>query len=400
MTITTHDFTRDTKVPLGYCSTGLLELDLGKLMSGRCLIQGSSGAGKSQTLRRIVEEAFDYLTTIIIDPEGEFANLAAHIGATTVIARDYANDGLTALALRTRQHRIALHLDLTDLEPDHRIEKAAAFFAGLLSAPREHWAHTVLICIDEAHLLAPHMAASARDAETRRLGVATLTDMCARGCKRGIGTIIATQRLAKLASSVVSEPHNHLIGLNVFDRDVARAADLLGFGSDQAALLRQLSAGEFFAFGPAISAMPVLAKIDPTITPHIGRTPDLVSAADFDPDTSRALLDLETLREVTPARTGPIAMRGQRALDAFLLDPAAPAAARIAGALGNIAPNATTAGDLARHLALPANDVDAGLDLLAAIGASDTMPRGDTRIARLSARLRLRVVDTPVVGLA
>ncbi|PNU06073.1 ATP-binding protein [Novosphingobium guangzhouense] len=400
MTIATHDFTRDAKVPLGHCSTGTLELDLGKLMSGRCLIQGSSGAGKSQTLRRIIEEAFDYLTTIIVDPEGEFANLAAHIGATTVIARDYANDGLTALALRTRQHRIALHLDLTDLEPDHRIEKAAAFFAGLLSAPREHWAHTVLVCIDEAHLLAPHMAASARDAETRRLGVATLTDMCARGRKRGIGTIIATQRLAKLASSVVSELHNHLIGLNVFDRDVARAADLLGFGGDQAAVLRQLPPGEFFAFGPALSALPVLAKIDTTITPHIGRTPDLVAAADLDPDESRTLLDLDTLREVAPARSTHAAMRGQRALDAFLLDPAAPAAARIVGALGSIAPNATTADDLARHLALPATDVDAGLDLLAAIGASDTMPRGDTRIARLSARLRLRVVDTPVVGLA
>ena len=40
---------------------------------------------------------------------------------------------LFALALRTRQHRIALHLDLTDLEPDHRIEKAAAFFAGTLA---------------------------------------------------------------------------------------------------------------------------------------------------------------------------------------------------------------------------------------------------------------------------
>ena len=90
MTIANHDFTRDTKVPLGRSSTGPLELDLGKLMSGRCLIQGSSGAGKSHTLRRIIEEAFDYLTTIIIDPEGEFANLATHIGATTVIAREYA----------------------------------------------------------------------------------------------------------------------------------------------------------------------------------------------------------------------------------------------------------------------------------------------------------------------
>ena len=158
-------------------------------------------------------------------------------------------------------------------------------------------------------------------------------------------------------------------------------------------------AGEFFAFGPALAATPVLAKIDPTITPHIGRTPDLVAAADLGPDESRTLLDLENLREVAPGRTSHAAMRGQRALDAFLLDPAAPTAARIVGALGNIAPNATTADDLARHLALAANDVDAGLDLLAAIGASDTMPRGDTRIARLSARLRLRVVDTPVVGL-
>lgn len=399
MTNPTSSFTQHAKVPLGRCSTGQLELDLGKLMAGRCLIQGSSGAGKSQTLRRIVEEAFDYLTTIIIDPEGEFANLAAHIGATTVIARDYINDGLTALALRTRQHRIALHLDLTDLEPDQRIEKAAAFFAGLLSAPRDHWANTVLVCIDEAHLLAPHMAASARDAETRRLGVATLTDMCARGRKRGIGTIIATQRLAKLASSVVSELHNHLIGLNVFDRDVARAADLLGFGSDQAILLRQLPPGEFFAFGPALAPTPVLAKIDPTITPHIGRTPDLIAAADLNPNESRTLLDLDGLRTVAPVRAGQ-PLRGQRALDAFLLDPAAPAAARIIGALGTIAPNATTAADLARHLAFTAHEVDAGLDLLAAIGASDTMPRGDTRIARLSARLRLRVVDTPVVGLA
>ncbi|RYM10677.1 ATP-binding protein [Sphingobium cupriresistens] len=400
MTIAAHAFVRDVKVPLGHGSTGPLELNLGRLMSGRCLIQGSSGAGKSQTLRRIIEEAFDYLTTIIVDPEGEFANLAHHIGATTVAARDYANDGLTALALRSRQHRIALHLDLSDLEPDHRIEKAASFFAGLLSAPRDHWANTVLVCIDEAHLLAPHMAASARDAETRRLGVATLTDMCARGRKRGIGTIIATQRLAKLASSVVSELHNHLIGLNIFDRDVARAADLLGFGSDQAALLRQLPPGEFFAFGPALTPAPVLAKIDPTITPHIGRTPDLVAAADLDPAQSRSLLDLEALREMSPAKPGQVALRGVRALDAFLLDPAAPYAARIVAALGNIAPNATTADDLSRHLALPANDVAAGLDLLAAIGASDTMPRGDTRIARLSARLRLRVVDTPVVGLA
>ena len=38
---------------------------------------------------------------------------------------------------------------------------------------------------------------------------------------------LSLQRLAKLATSVVSELHNVLLGLNIFDRDVTRAGDLL-----------------------------------------------------------------------------------------------------------------------------------------------------------------------------
>ena len=186
----------------------------------------------------LVEEAHDYLTTMIIDPENEFENLAQHIGAPIIRAAEIAPDGLTAAASRARQHRLPLHLDLSDLEPDTRINKAAAFFAGLLTVPQEHCANTVLVAIDEGHLLAPHLAASARDAETRRLGVATMTDLCSRGRKRGISPVIATQRLAKLASRVVSEMQNVILGLNVFDRDITRAGDLLGFGSDRASALR------------------------------------------------------------------------------------------------------------------------------------------------------------------
>ena len=250
-------------------------------------------------------------------------------------------------------------------------------------------------------MLAPHIAASARDAETRRLGVATLTDLCARGRKRGISPVIATQRLAKLATSVQSELHNVLLGLNVFDRDVARAGDLLGFGSERASALRELRPGEFFALGPALCSLPVLVTIAPTVTRHFGATPDLVASADVTMDEARTLLDLDGLREAGRGRApAPIGRGGIRALDGFLLDRHAEAASRIVAALRAISPNASTAADLARHLVVEEEAVHGALDLLASAGAVDTMPRGAARIARLSARLRMRGTDVAVVGLA
>jgi len=391
-----------TLVPIGRTSTGELNLDLDKLMAGRLLAQGSSGAGKSHLLRKIVEEAFDYLTIMLVDPEGEFSNLAEHIGATTLRAVDLAGDGLTAAAARARRHRLPLHIDLTDLQPDERIEKAAAFFSGLIGCPPADWKNTVLVVIDEAHLLAPYLAGSARDAETRRLGVATLTDLCARGRKRGIGVVVATQRLAKLAGSVISELHNVLIGLNVFDRDVARAADLLGFGTSEAQRLRELPPGDFYALGPAVSPVPVLAHVSETITRHIGVTPELIPSACYGKEEARGLLELDGLEAMAPAqsqRRGPGRPSG-RALEDFLLHPGAAAAAAIVPALAKISPNATTADQLAAHLARDKADVDTGLDLLGSIGAVDTMPRGESRIARLSSRMRLRLAPADVVGLS
>ena len=401
-TILSFETATDTcSVPIGTHSHGELNLNLERLMSGRLLIQGSSGAGKSRTLRKIIEEAFDFTTIILVDPEGEFANLAAHIGATSLKACELTADGLTAAAARARQHRLSLHVDLTDLDPDQRILKAAALFAGLIGAPVEHWANTVLVCIDEGHLLAPHHAGSARDAETRRIGVATLTDLCARGRKRGIAPVIATQRLAKLSSSVVSELQNFLVGLNVFDRDIARASDLLGFSTKEADRLRKLAPGEFYAMGPALSPLPVLAHMGETITEHLGATPTLAAAAAVDAEEANRLLDIAALREVSaPRRDAALTMKGARALDAFLLDPAAPEAAAIIAALRRIAPNATTAADLAAHLGQPREAVDNALDMLSALAAVDTMPRGDQRIARLHARLRARISDMPVVALA
>ena len=53
----------------------------------------------------------------------------------------------------------------------------------------------------------------------------------------------------------------------------------------------------------------------------------------------------------------------------------------------------------ARHLSLDAERTDRALNLLSAIAAVDTMPKGDDRIARLHARLRARLSDVAVVSL-
>src|SRR3546814_11104668 len=119
------------------------------------LIQGSSGAGKSRTLRKIIEEAFDFTTIILVDPEGEFGNLAAHIGATSLKACELTADGLTAAAARARPPRLSLHIDLPDPQPDQRIPNAPALFAGLIRPPPRPWANPLLVCLSQVPIPAP-----------------------------------------------------------------------------------------------------------------------------------------------------------------------------------------------------------------------------------------------------
>lgn len=397
-------------IPKGHILVGMeagnipVTLDLRRLVEGRCLVQGFSGAGKSKTLRRIIELAHTFTTMVILDIEGEFSNLADHIGAVSVRAADVTAEGLTAVALRTREHRIPLHLDLTDLEPDTRIAKASAFLSGLLSCAREHWKNTIMVVIDEAHLLAPQVAATSRDADLRRLGVATLTDLCSRGRKRGICPVIATQRLAKLAASVRSELQNVLIGMNVLDRDIATAGAILGFSNDRAALLRELQPGQFIAFGPALSRTPRFIQIGGTVTEHVGATPDLLPSAGLDATTARRLLQIDTLKEMSataaPAGLAKPAGGGRGFIDAFLLEPAAVMAVRVVSALIPISPNAATVSDICRHLNAEAQVVQDAIDVLARYGAVDTIPRANDRIARISPRLRTRLSGAQVVGLA
>jgi DNA helicase HerA-like ATPase len=112
------------------------------------------------------------------------------------------------------------------------------------------------VVVDEAHVFCPQVG----EAES----AGAVIDLATRGRKRGFCAVLATQRLSKLHKDAAAECNNKLIGRTGLDVDVKRAADELGLGKDRWRELRDLDAGEFFAFGPAISREVVKVKIGPS----------------------------------------------------------------------------------------------------------------------------------------
>src|SRR5277367_3907716 len=64
-----------SKILLGKSDTHDITIDLDTLIGTRLLVTASSGGGKSETLRRILEQAVGHVQCIVIDPEGEFSTL-------------------------------------------------------------------------------------------------------------------------------------------------------------------------------------------------------------------------------------------------------------------------------------------------------------------------------------
>ncbi|AHJ66411.1 putative ATP-binding protein [Granulibacter bethesdensis CGDNIH4] len=234
-------------------------LDLEELLATRLLVQGNSGSGKSHLLRRMLEQSANWVQQAIIDPEGEFVTLAESYNHLIIQAEGRSEAWLQRTAERVRQHRASVVLSLEGLDTDIQMRAAAAFLGGLFDADRDHW-FPMLVVVDEAQLFAPAAAGEVSD-EARRASLGAMTNLMARGRKRGLAGVIATQRLAKLAKNVAAEASNFLMGRTFLDIDMARAADLLGLERRQAEMFRDLQRGQFISLGPALSRRPVQIQI-------------------------------------------------------------------------------------------------------------------------------------------
>lgn len=271
-------------------------IDLAKLIDGRLLIQGNSGAGKSMLLRRLFEQSFGRVQQLLLDPDGEFSTLKEHFDVAVLSASDVGRIGGHAFAEHLRRHRYSAVLDLSDATPEDRLDLVADIAEGLLVVPEAHW-HPLLVLIDEAQTVAPHYDTGDVTADTRKRSTAMLSDLMGRGRKRGIAGIIATQRIAETAKAVVSKATNVVVGRTIFDRDLERAGSLLGFTLGHSRALRTLADGEFLAIGPAIAGpRRIRFKAGPVQSRHKGAAPEVIA-----PPTISAAAAAELLSKVPDA---------------------------------------------------------------------------------------------------
>lgn len=308
----------DNDVHIGDGKGGAVGIDLARLIEGRMVVQGNSGAGKSMLLRRLFEQAFGRVQQVLIDPDGEFSTLKEHFDVAVLTAADIERIGGKALAAHLREHRYSAVLDLSDARAEDRLTIVADLAEGLVESPQEHW-FPLLVLVDEAQTIAPHYDTGDVEADTRKRAIATLSDLMGLGRKRGIAGIIATQRIAETAKAVVSKATNYVVGRTIFDRDLERAGAHLGLTVGHSRALRTLADGEFLAIGPAIAGpRRIRFKAGPVVSRHKGASPEFVAPPSISAIAAMSLLSqVQHIEIIGPSEPPAVAgaRLGRRGID-------------------------------------------------------------------------------------
>lgn len=242
----------------------VVKIDLETFVETRAAFIANSGGGKSHALRTIIEQSGDKVQWIVIDPEGEYSSLREMFPNMLLIGKDGEMPvNLKSAKLLARwimENRVSTIIDLYGLL-DLRAQWVAEFINALISLPRDLWS-PVIVAVDEAHRLAPETPTGNRQEKENlyqsRKAIITLADS---GRKQSRGAVIASQRVSKMASDARAELRNRFVGLTVQDLDRDRAGDDLGFSKAQARQLRDLKAGQFYVYGPALVGIQGIEKV-------------------------------------------------------------------------------------------------------------------------------------------
>lgn len=255
------------KVPIGKLEDGSpLLVDVARLIDEKAIVQGSSGAGKSMTVRTLLEASYGMAPHVVLDKDGEYATLrerhdyvlAGNMGGDIPAAPETA----AALARMAMELNFSLIVDLYSVPAKEKHQFVRLFLQSMIDAPKALW-RPRLIVVTEAHRWCPENGEGTSEAK------GAMIEACEDGRKRGMGMVLDTQRIAKLDKSALAECGNKLIGRTNMDDDRARAARELGFRKPEDVLsLMRLRRGSFYCQGPALSDAVVIGHIDKAKTTH------------------------------------------------------------------------------------------------------------------------------------
>lgn len=283
-------------IELGLTEKGeSLYFDLFKFLETRLLIQASSGGGKSYLLRRITEQVLRQQVPVwIVDPEGEYTTLREKFDLIIFAADDgdldLSEETLDSALPELLKKGVSCVFDLSDLNLEEKRGAVVAICRAIMSMAKADW-KSMLLCIDEAQVFAPEGKSSP--------SLDAITDLASRIRKRGVGLVVATQRLSALDKNLTTHLQNRIIGYCLEDIEVTRAANYIG--KEKARGLVSFQPGDFYALGAALN-------VREPVRFHAGA----VETTHPDPSTRRAFVApkmtgeleklLETLRTTIEAK--------------------------------------------------------------------------------------------------
>lgn len=240
-----------------------INIDLPTLIDSRQLICANSGGGKSYAIRKLLEQVGSGVMSIVLDVEGEFKTLREKFDFLLIGQNGDVPINLKAAHLlpqKLMELHVSTIIDISDFKMKDRIAYVKKFLEALMELPRKYW-QPCLVVVDEAHMYCGQ--------QEKQDSTHAVIDLMTRGRKRGYCGILATQRIAKLHKDAAAEANNYMVGRTGLDIDMKRASEILGFASKADMLsLRNLDAGEFYVFGPAVSRQVTKVKVAKVKTTH------------------------------------------------------------------------------------------------------------------------------------
>lgn len=247
-----------------------LRLDAMDFVGKSVALLGITGSGKTNTAAVIIEELERQgLPMTIVDIEGEYWGLKQSFDFLIAGRSEHAElevtlDNASALAQTSVSRGLSVILDLSDYTQEETYEFLVSYFSTLWETASKVKRPYMLV-LEEAHEFVPQ----GQSTPLKQI----LTRIALRGRKRGLGTILMSQRSAKVEKDVLTQASLLFLHKVVHPTDMRVYNDLIPLPTKEVEqLVGNLTTGQVIVIS---NHTPQIAHIRLRDTFHAGSTPAL-----------------------------------------------------------------------------------------------------------------------------